>query len=50
MMRTVEVRAEDVTPGDVVITSKGKRCAVKSFWMNDYQGNDQIDQMKKVAI
>ncbi len=34
MMRTVEVRAEDVTPGDVVITSKGKRCAVKSFWMN----------------
>ncbi|MGQ4216006.1 hypothetical protein [Escherichia coli] len=33
IMRTVEVRAEDVTPGDVVITSKGKRCAVKSFWM-----------------
>ncbi|ELW2097337.1 hypothetical protein QMU16_003923 [Escherichia coli] len=37
-MRTVEVRAEDVIPedvipGDVVITSKGKRCAVKSFWM-----------------
>lgn len=33
MMRTIEVRAEDVKPGDVVITSKGQQCAVKSFWM-----------------
>ncbi|HHZ7585189.1 TPA: hypothetical protein ACWL69_003948 [Escherichia coli] len=35
MMRTIEVRAEDVIPGDVVITSKGQQCAVKSFWMED---------------
>lgn len=34
MMRTIEVRAEDVIPGDVVITSKGQQCAVKSFWMD----------------
>ncbi len=32
-MRTLEVRAEDVIPGDVLITSKGQQCAVKSFWM-----------------
>lgn len=35
MMSTIEVRAEGVTPGDVVITFEGKRCAVKSFWMED---------------
>ncbi len=34
-MRTLEVRAEDVIPGDVLITSKGQQCAVKSFWMED---------------
>lgn len=33
MKSTMEVRAEDVIPGDVLITSKGQQCAVKSFWM-----------------
>ena len=37
-MRTLEVRAEDVIPGDVLITSKGQQCAVKSFWME----NDKV--------
>ncbi|WP_286079219.1 hypothetical protein [Enterobacter sp. T2] len=30
-----QIRAEDVEPGDVVITSHGKRYTVKSFWMED---------------
>ena len=34
-MRTLEVRAEDVIPGDVLITSKGQQCAVKSFRMEN---------------
>lgn len=33
MKSTMEVRAEDVMPSDVIITFEGKRCAVKSFWM-----------------
>ena len=37
-MRTLEVRAEDVIPGDVLITSKGQQCAVKSIWME----NDKV--------
>lgn len=31
----LQIRAEDVEPGDVVITSHGKRYTVKSFWMED---------------
>jgi len=30
-----KIRAEDVEPGDVVITHEGKRYTVKSFWMED---------------
>ncbi|MFG0521611.1 hypothetical protein [Enterobacter sp. yb_8] len=31
----LQIRAEDVEPGDVVITSHDKRYTVKSFWMED---------------
>ncbi|CTV02085.1 Uncharacterised protein [Escherichia coli] len=41
-MRTLEVRAEDVIPGDVLITSKGQQCAVKSFWME----NDKVTSVR----
>lgn len=35
MADKLNIRAEDVEPGDVVITSHGKRYTVKSFWMED---------------
>lgn len=35
MAYKLKMRAEDVEPGDVVITSCGKRYTVKSFWMED---------------
>lgn len=35
MAEKLNIRAEDVEPGDVVVTSHGKHCTVKSFWMED---------------
>ncbi|EKG2383234.1 hypothetical protein O2U26_003293 [Salmonella enterica] len=35
MAYKLKMRAEDVEPGDVVITSHGTRYTVKSFWMED---------------
>ncbi|EDQ5070621.1 hypothetical protein ACDH07_003240 [Salmonella enterica] len=35
MAYKLKMRAEDVEPGDVVITSCGKSYTVKSFWMED---------------
>ena len=35
MADQLKIRAEDVEPGDVVITFHGKRYTVKSFWMED---------------
>ena len=35
MADKLNIRAEDVEPGDVVITSHGKCYTVKSFWMED---------------
>ncbi|MCI1899291.1 MAG: hypothetical protein LKI85_13095 [Enterobacter sp.] len=35
MAEELKIRAEDVEPGDVVITFHGKRYTVKSFWMED---------------
>ncbi|HGG8853326.1 TPA: hypothetical protein ACJJ1B_004436 [Enterobacter roggenkampii] len=35
MADKLNIRAEDVEPGDVVITSHGKRYTVESFWMED---------------
>lgn len=31
----LQIRAEEVEPGDVIITSQGKRYTVESFWMVD---------------
>lgn len=35
MAYKLKIQAEDVEPGDVVITSCGTRYTVKSFWMED---------------
>ncbi|WP_369072478.1 hypothetical protein [Escherichia coli] len=32
MVDKLKIRAEDVEPGDVVITFHGKRYTVKTFW------------------
>ncbi|EEI6292609.1 hypothetical protein GUQ00_000532 [Salmonella enterica] len=38
MAYKLKIQAEDVEPGDVVITSLGTRYTVKSFWME----NDKV--------
>jgi hypothetical protein len=35
MTDMLKIRAEDVEPGDVIITFHGKHYTVKSFWMED---------------
>lgn len=35
MTDKLKIRAEEVEPGDVVITSEDKRYKVKLFWMED---------------
>ena len=35
MADKLKIRAEDVEPGDVVITFHGKRYTVKTFWEED---------------
>ena len=35
MTDKLRIRAEEVEPGDVVITSEDKRYKVKLFWMED---------------
>ncbi|UYU30302.1 hypothetical protein [Siccibacter colletis] len=35
MANKLNIRAENVEPGDLVITSEDKRYTVESFWMHD---------------
>ncbi|MCA2172249.1 hypothetical protein LDJ69_12970 [Escherichia coli] len=35
MVDKLKIRAEDVEPGDVVITFHGKRYTAKTFWEED---------------